>query len=306
MRVRVWIETKDDKVNRKCLLSLLILTLAFNLVTSLFISSVAFVKATDGEKFAVNYRLHEDGSKIWVLGEVINNLTVSVRKVVVKIVFLDSNQAILKEVNTTAWLSVIMPGRRAAFGQSIEKQSVDGFTEVKVEVASYEESEDKPPGIDVPNASLILLPEGVLVTGNILNTAKTGDTKIDAFMVTALFYDDKGFLTADITEPEMLEKALLPGETHEFKIAARFANESSNLKKYILTAESFGETEFTGYAITHEIIALITKNPPPDRTGVFYQMILILWAVALVPVVIIAVKKWKRKPQSKRPRTKSK
>ena len=246
-------------------LSLLTTLLIFNLGNSLFLLSTTPVKTTSEEPFTINHRLHIYESWIFVMGEVINNQKVPVGNVSVRITLLDSNYAVMKNFSTTVWLEVILPNRRAPFTATVEKQEVDGFASYSVEVEHYERCEAKPFGLSISSGNLGILPNCTL------------------FRV-------------------FVKTELLPGAFEERILFFKFANQSSNIKKYVLTAESVLDTS---YAIKEEVVRLIVKASS-DENSYIYHIILLIAAIASVPIVTIMARRLKRKPQRIRHHAKQK
>jgi len=276
--------------------SLLKAILIFNLINSLFLPSIISVKATNGEPFTVDHRLHIYESWIFVMGEVINNQKVPIGNVSVRITLLDSNYAVMKKISTTVWLEVILPNRRAPFTATVEKQEVDGFASYSVEVEHYERCEAKPFGLSISSGNLGILPNCTLFRVFVKNEALEA---IDYLIVIGCLYDDRGFLDA---ASEQIETELLPGAFEERILFFKFANQSSNIKKYVLTAESVLDTS---YAIKEEVVRLIVKASS-DENSYIYHIILLIAAIASVPIVTIMARRLKRKPQRIRHHAKQK
>lgn len=270
---------------------LVITGLVLYLSISISCFSTIFVQASNGsEPLTLNHRVHADESMIWVMAEVINNLNVPIGNLSVKVSFYNDNQDILRETSTTAWLSVILPNRRAPFVVGINKKDVEGFADCTVELEHYEQRQDKPLGLTINTASLIAInAQGVWIRGEVENS---GLEKTNFIIVIGMFYDDKGFLAAD-SHILSLPEGLLPGVGEAFEVHSKFVNASSNLMKYVLTAESVGGGQSASYGIEQEYIKEFATSQ--DQNVGYDAIIVILVTIASVIVVTVAASRSKRK-----------
>jgi hypothetical protein len=199
----------------------------------------------------------------------------------------------MKSYSATAWLEVILPSRRAPFRQVIEKQDIDGFATYEVEVEHYEIYPNvRPLGLLIDEAHLILFPNATLVQGYITNDNTEG-IRLDNIIVMACFYDDKGFLTAEsfiltLTEP------LLPLDRTEFVISTKYVNQTANLKKYILTAESIVPPPHSSYSINEEKVLLVVPKQS-DQSFDYRLIIPVLIVIAMIGTGIYALRKQKKR-----------
>lgn len=271
------------------------IVLVLTLLGSLSYLPTTFVQASvKDEPFTLNHRLHVRPASIWIMGEVINNLGVSVKNISVKATFYDDYGHIIKEVSTPVWLTVLLPERRGPFiVLADEKEVVEGFSYYTVDVVDYQLSEDKPIGLTITNPKLwSRTSTDATVKGVIKNV---GSKETNFILVIVYFYDTTGFLALESTTLS-LEEGLVPGGSKEFDIVSTFVNESSSLVKYILTAESAGspgEIQRAAYAIDQEIIKDLTTTPDQN---IYYNIIAILVLVSLGIAVAIAIRKKKRRP----------
>lgn len=267
----------------------------FNMTVLLYSNSIAFINAVVLEDFTLNYKLYAKEGQIFIFGEVINNKKEPVKELHIKIDFLDNTQTIIKTFDTYAWSGVILPGRRAPFMGNIDASTVEGYVECRVQVATYKISEGKPFGLLIPSASLWMLEDGCMITGELMNDSN--DT-IDSFIVVACFYDDKGFLSAATSEPISLEKKLQPLERTEFVLFSKFVNKSTNLKKYMLAAES------PEFIINNEVWIILPETS--SQTFDYRILIPISMVILLIATFVYAIRKKRRLKYTRTKREKSK
>ena len=277
------------------------LLLILNLIALLSVPSINFVKGI--QDFTVNHILHEDESYVWVMGEVINNRETPARNVSVAITFLfPSPSTLTKNYSTTAWLGVVLPGRRSPFTINIDKQEVQGYAECTVEIQHYEDSEPKPFGLSISNDYLILDPNSTVCSGTVTFNGTVGTKHL---VVMGCVYNDKGLFDVG-SQPLDFQSNLLDGDTADFAFRTLFANTSSNITSFIVTAESISQPNHPGYAVYEERTGLVVPSDEPSQT-IDYRLGLLLAVSAIIAVVIltiIAVRKQKAGHVKKRGSTK--
>jgi hypothetical protein len=289
-------EEKDTKM--KCR-SLFMFLLIVDLIALFSVSSMNSVKGI--QDFTVNHRLHEDESYVWVMGEVINNRDKPAKNVSVAITFLvPSLPTHIKNYYTTAWLGVILPGRRSPFAIHIDKQEVQGYAGCMVEIQHYENSEPKPFGLSLTNDYLYLDSNSSVCSGTVMFNGTVGTKHL---IVMACVYDDKGLFDVG-SQPIDFSGNLSYGDTTDFGFRALFTNTSSNITSFIVTAESPSLLKHPGYAAYAEKIGLVSPSNEPSQTIDYRVLLPVSAIIAVVIITIIAVRKQKTARVKKRVSTK--
>lgn len=273
-------EEKDTKMRMRCR-SLFMLLLTLNLIALLSVPSINPAKGI--QDFTVNHILHEDQSYVWVMGEVINNRNKPAKNVSVAITFLFPSPATsTKNYSTAAWLGVILPGRRSPFAVHIDKQEVQGYAVCMVEIQHYEDSEPKPFGLSITNDYLILDPNSSICSGTITFNGTVGTKHLIAM---GCVYDDKGLFSVGST-PIDFNSNLTYGASADFAFRTLFANASSNITSFIITAESIRQLNDPGYAVYAEKTGL---TAPSNESNPTFDYLLLFPVSAIIAVVIITI-----------------
>jgi hypothetical protein len=249
-------------LNTKTIIVFLTGIATFVLMLSMFASLVQPAKASE-QVTIVNYQGFLDYSGYYVVyGEVKNTGDTAAKNVYVKITFYDSSNAVLDEDETNIKLDVLLPGRKAPFGNvaGVEGTLVKSYT---VELMDLTMSADNLPlGIEiVSSSSTVNINHNMMITGQVKNSATQTATYVKVY---ATLYDGPGGTgnVVGVTSTTAQSSNLNSGQTGSFQMGI-FVTSGKTYSSYVLTAES------DEYAITTEHIAATgqTSSTAPSSSA---------------------------------------
>lgn len=260
-------------------MSFMVLFFSVNIFNHL---SVLPVKGNSGIKVQSKCYLNYDENAVYVVGEVINGFENTISEVNVTVTFYNETE-LIKEFYTSVFLSVIPPGRRAAFKLMISLDEVAGFSNYTAQLLSYKSSNQKPPGISIVSAKAVLYEDRTEVTGYIKNVAPNTIYGVNIF---ALLYDENGFI--GVTDSDLTIFGLEPGDTASFKCITWLINSTFNVSKVIITGESLS------YSVMEEKILISGggESVVPDFRII---TIVVVTIVILISLVLFRKKLFKKK-----------
>jgi hypothetical protein len=247
-------------LNTKKIIVFLKFIAAFALMLGMFASLVEPVKAAE-QVTIVNHQGFLDYSGYYVVyGEVKNTGDTAAKNIYAKITFYDSLNAVLDEDETTIKLDVLMPGRKAPFGNvaGVEGTLVKSYT---VELMDLTMSADSLPfGLEiVSSSSEVNAIHNMMINGQVKNSATLTATYVRVY---ATLYDGPSGTgnVVGVTSATAQPYTLGPGQTGSFQMGI-FVTSGKSYSSYVLTAES------DEYAVTTEYIAAVGQSSTPTPSS---------------------------------------
>lgn len=251
------------------LTAVLICIATFAMILTMFASSIETVRAAE-QVTIVNHQGFLDYSGYYVVyGEVKNTGDTAATNVYVKITFYDASNAVLDEDETNIEVDVLMPGRKAPFGNvaGVEGTLVKSYT---VELMDLTMSADNLPlGLEiVSSTSEVNIINNMMINGQVKNSATATATYVRVY---ATLYDGPSGtgnvvgVTSATAQPSNLD----PGQTGSFQMGI-FVTPSKTYSSYVLIAESdqyAATTQYTaatGQASSASPSSSSTLSPSPS------------------------------------------
>jgi hypothetical protein len=271
---------------RKHFVVFMLVVLLFDFNFSTLVSIAPVEAAASAEGITINSKLHPYPvyGGAYVVGEAINNLSISISGVNISVTFYGADGHELSKKYGQPFLQVIPPSRRSGFLVLFKNAEIANYDHYKVNVLTYASANPKPIGFSILHAQATQYSNYTEITGTVENKVST---TLNNFNVFALLYDENGFL--DVTDMDETLGDIKPGYGGTFDLFSRVVNDTFNVSECIITGE------VSSYGVENEKIIYAAKN----QNGGFNYAIpaaIIVGIVALALSLILLRKRYgKRK-----------
>ncbi|WP_455278668.1 FxLYD domain-containing protein [[Eubacterium] cellulosolvens] len=172
-----------------------------------------------------------------VVGEIVNDLTKTVKNVQITAKFYDSDNNTIATVSTYSMLNIILPGEKSPFEILLSDQTkVNQVSNYSLAVSDYSKPIDVlPQNLRVISHAFYISPAQYFNThGKILNE---GPSKSTYTIVTATFYGEKGEIVGasyGYSDPS----TIISGKEAQFALVLRDVDQSKKVRDYKLQVQS--------------------------------------------------------------------
>ncbi len=196
-----------------------------------------------------------------VVGEIVNNLSKTVKNVQITAKFYDTNNNTVTTVSTYSMLNIILPGEKSPFEIILsDPKKVNEVNSYRLTLTDYDESIDVlPQNLRIISHEYYISPAGYFNThGKILNE---GPSKCTYAIVTATFYSEKGKIVGvahGFTDPS----TIISGKEAQFILVLRDEDQRRKVSDYVLQAQSNESTMIPEFplVIIPLFIAILTST----------------------------------------------
>ena len=204
-----------------------------------------------------------DGTTV-VLGEVANHMNSPVNAVSIGITFMDDNSKSIEYKTGTTLLNVIPPNGKVPF--SITSTSSDpSITRVKVDLASFRSSADRPQSLTISSGSL-QISDKLILSGTITNNGALKSTNTRLYLIS---YDAFSRVVGiGISDPIDVDSK----QDSSFSITSDF---SSRAQSYMIIAESdnYQSKLIPVSGVKVSLPVIVSNTTVTDPNGVSYSTI---------------------------------